>query len=129
MSEVQAKKNTGLIAGIIAGAVAIVAIVVVVIVIIANSAPSIVGKWSIVGAKEGDTEISLETIKSIGLENSMEFKDDGTCSLTNNEGTKSCTYDKEKKTINNEGEAGTYEIKDGKLRVTTDGLVMIYEKK
>jgi hypothetical protein len=123
------KNNTGLIAGIVGGVVAVVAIVVVVIVIIANSGPSIVGKWGISSMKDGDREVSLDAIKSAGMDNTMEFKDDGTCTLTSAEGTQNCTYDKSKKTINNDGETGTYEFKDGKLHIKTDDLTMIYEKK
>ena len=129
MSEVQAKKNTGLIAGIIAGAVAIVAAIVVILVIVLNSGTSLIGKWSITGAKEGDTEVSMDLLKSLGMNDyAIEFKDGGKGTMKNSAGEHEFTYDEDKKTINADGETIEYKIDGKELSLTQDGFTMFFEK-
>ena len=129
MSEVKAKKNTGLIAGIIAGAVAIVAAIVVILVIVLNSGTSLIGKWSITGAKEGDAEVSMDLLKSLGMNNyTIEFKDGGKGTMNTGTGEHEFTYDKDKKTINADGETIEYKIDGKELSLTQDGFTMFFEK-
>jgi hypothetical protein len=129
MSEVQAKKNTGLIAGIIAGAVTIVAAIVVILVIVLNSGTSLIGKWSITGAREGDGEVSMDLLKSLGMNNyTIEFKDGGKGTMNTGTGEHEFTYDKDKKTINADGETIEYKIDGKELSLTQDGFTMFFEK-
>ncbi len=129
MSEVQAKKNTGLIAGIIAGAVAVVAAIVVILVIVLNSGTSLIGKWSITSAKEGDTEVGMDLLKSLGMDGyTIEFKDGGKGTMKTGTDDHEFTYDKDKKTISADGETIEYKIDGKKLSLTQDGFTMFFEK-
>jgi len=129
MSEEQAaKKNTGLIAGIIGGVVAVIAIIVVIIIAVSGGT-SIEGKWSIAGAKEGDKEVSMEVLKSIGMgEYTIEFKSDGKGIMKYGEEEKEFTYDKDKKTMTADGDTIEYKIEGKQLILDSDGFTMIYEK-
>lgn len=72
------KNNTGLIAGVIGAVVAVVAIVVVIVIIIANGGSKLSGKYNVYSMKEGDTEVSADTLKAFGMADGyIEFKDGG----------------------------------------------------
>lgn len=105
MPEKEAKKaNTGLIAGIIGGVVAVVAIVVVIIIIVTSGGgKELVGKWSVYSMKEGDTEISADTLKMFGMDDAyIEFKEDGTGTMKINGQEQSFKYDGKKLTADGE---------------------------
>ena len=129
MSEEQAaKKNTGLIAGIIGGVVAVIAIIVVIIIAVTGGT-SIEGTWKIVGAKEGDKEVSMDVLKSIGMgDYTIEFKADGKGAMKLNGEEKEFTYDKDKKTMTADGDTVEYKIDGKQLILDSDGFTMIYEK-
>ena len=129
MSEEQAtKKNTGLIAGIIGGVVAVIAIIVVIIIAVTGGT-SIEGTWKIVGAKEGDKEVSMDVLKSIGMgDYSIEFKADGKGTMKLNGEEKEVTGPEEAASSEPTGDTVEYKIDGKQLILDSDGFTMIYEK-
>ncbi len=134
MPEKENAKNTGMIAGIIGGAVALIAIIVVVIIIIANNSGNIVGKYTIDSMTEGGTTIDAEKIKEYygDEEWSIEFKDDNKCVMKGIGGRSEveCTYDKDKKKITAEGDDTDFTVDGDKITIKMDSSTsMTFKKK
>ena len=132
------KSNTGLIAGIIGGAVVIVAaIVIVLVIVLGNSGPS--GKYTLTKMtdKDGKDYSGLLSLLGGGEAMSIEFKGDGKCVVTgfssSEESGKAqdCTYTKDsiKATEDGEEKELKYKFEDGKVSIEDDGSVMVFEKK
>ena len=127
----ETKKNTGLIAGIIGGAIAIIAIVIVIIVIAANSGAKLVGSWKATKMIEGNTTYTTEELEKYNLKAEITFNEDGTGTLktgTDKEEEK-FTYDKDKKTIKSDGESYNYAIDGKELTVKlSSSMSFVFEK-
>lgn len=127
-NKAEKKNNTGLIAGIIGGVVAVIAIVVVIIIIaVSGGSKELVGKWTIDSMKEGDSEITADTLKLFGMDNAyIEFKDDGTGVMNLGE-EKSFKY--EGKTITADGESKEVKVDGDKLTLEPEeGTSMTFKK-
>lgn len=135
MAEAKAKKNTGLIAGIVGGAVALIAIVVVVIIVIANSAKGgLVGTWKLTSASVGGFELSGELLEQAGMNGSeIEFKSDGTGVMRlkgQEDGDSSFKYDNDKKTLTADGQTVDIKVDGNKITIEMPNEMgkMVFEK-
>ena len=128
MPEKEAKKNTGLIAGIVAGVVAVVAIVVVIVIIIANGGTKLSGKYNIYSMKEGDNEITAETLKTFGMDDGyMEFKDGGKGVMKINGEEQEFTYEGNKVTA--DGDTKELKVDGDKITLEpTEGTSITFKK-
>ena len=122
------KKNTGLIAGIIAGVVAVVAIVVVIVIIIANGGSKLSGKYNIYSMKEGDTEVSADTLKAFGMDGGyIEFKDGGKGVMKINGEEQEFTYNGNK--ITADGETKELKVDGDKITLEpAEGTSITFKK-
>ena len=142
--------KTGLIAGIIGGAVAIIAIVIVIIVIAVNSnskpgdgdkgnnnannsqttTPEIEGTWTLSGMIENGKEFDKDYISQLGYSGTMTFNADGTgtSDISEDAEDRDFTYDKETKTITSNSGKNNYHFDGKKLVVEEDSIQMIFEK-
>lgn len=128
MPEKEAKKNTGLIAGIVGGVVAVIAIVVVIIIIIANGGSKLSGKYNIYSMKEGETEVTAEMLKTFGMDDGyIEFKDGGKGTMKINGQTQDFTYDGNK--ITADGETKELKVDGDKITLEpADGTSITFKK-
>lgn len=130
ISEGKTKNNKGLIIGIV-----IAAVVVIIAVGYFAFSKGILGIKNIVGYYElyemssGDESYShedLESLKSLGLNVTLELREDktGTLSLFGEE--MELTYDSKNMTV--DGESTPYKVEDGKLSMEQDGEKLVFEK-
>lgn len=135
-----AKKKTGLIIGLIAGAVVIIAGVVIALVLILNR-PKLEGTYvlSDIESEEADSESTaagLALLKAFGANIEFEAKGDGKCemkvSVMGQEQNSECTYtDKTITTVDEDGKTETvdYSVDGDKLTMKNEGASIIFEKK
>ena len=136
------KNNKGLLIGIICGVAAlVVAIIVIVLVIVLNS-NKVVGKYeldSIEGGadtSESDIASAMALMKAFGMSITMEFKDDGSCSMDmsafGESESRKCTYDGSKvkfeKDDDSEAQDLSYTYADDKVTLEQDGAKMIFKR-
>ena len=124
--KVAAKKpNTGLIAGIIGGAVAVI-----IIVIVSGGKANLVGKWNFYSMKQGDTEINAEDLKKMSGSDvdlgSIEFKNDGTGVMISGSTKTEFKYEGNKVTV--DGESVEVKVDGDMLTMEKDGTSMVYKK-
>ncbi len=128
------KSNTGLIAGIIGGAVAITAIIVLVLVLtLGGGSKGIVGTWKIVSATERGEVATDAQLKAMGLEDfEITFESDGTCSAVRKggeENTGDCKYE-DGKLYTGKDDVSDYELDGDKLtiNISEDAAIILKRK-
>jgi hypothetical protein len=127
------KSNTGLIAGIIGGAVAVTAIIVLILVLaLGGGSSSIVGTWKVVSAMEKGEVVSEAQMKAAGLDDfEITFESDGTCSAVRKgeKNTGDCKYE-DGKLYAGDDDVWKYKLDGGKLTIDiSENASMVLEKK
>ena len=130
VNEKNTKNNKGLIIGIV--------IAVAVVLIIAGCftfSKGILGSKKIVGyyelcemtsGEENYSHEDLESLKSLGLNVTLELNEDKTGTLNLFGEEMNLTYDNKNMTV--DGEAAPYKVEDGKISMEQDGEKLVFEK-
>jgi len=121
--------NKGFIIGIIIAAVIVILAVGYFVFGKAISVKNLTGYYELYEMSSGDESYShedLESLKSLGLNVSLELREDKTGTLSLFGETMELTYDSKNMTV--DGEAAPYKVKDGKLTMEQDGEKLVFEK-
>lgn len=90
---------------------------------------NLVGYYELYEMSSGDQNYShedLESLKTLGLNVSLELREDKTGTLSLFGDTMELTYDGKNMTV--DGESSPYSVKDGKISLEQDGEKLVFEK-
>lgn len=129
VNEENKKNNNGLIIGIIIAAVVVLLVVGCAVFGKEFIGKNLVGYYELFEMSSGDENYShedLESLKSLGLEVTLELREDKTGTLNLFGESMELTYDGKNMTV--DGESAPYSFKDGKITMEQDGEKLVFEK-
>ncbi len=95
-----------------------------------NYRKQMAGKYTLLEMKSGKSTVTAKQLKKLGIEASLELKDDGTATLKMGSDTTKLTYDKKYFTEKSKSKGKTkYTFKKNNITLSDDDTSMTFEKK